>query len=47
MEFILMRDGVEVMRGSEEKIMAYIHRSHPYSVYHALTYEGYQVEAIA
>lgn len=47
MNYTLTRDGVKVFTGTEEEIMAYVHKTHPYSVYHALKYEGYQVEVSA
>jgi hypothetical protein len=41
-EYVLLRDGKEIMRGSEDAVWRYLHRS-PYSVSHALKYEGYKI----
>lgn len=42
--YILKRDGVEVERGDEFALLAYIHRTHSFSFDHALRFEGYSVE---
>ena len=42
--YILKRDGVEVERGDEFALIAYIHRAHSFSFDHALRFEGYSVE---
>ena len=39
--YVLRRDGVEVLRATEQECWAYLHRTHPYSGSHALRYEGY------
>ncbi len=41
--YILLRDGSEVMRGTEQDVWEYIHKNHSYSVEHALRYEGYHL----
>lgn len=41
--FRLLRDGKEVMKGSEFAILDYIHNHHCYSLSHACQYEGYSV----
>ena len=47
MTYLIKRDGLEVARlDSELAVMEYFHRSHPYSMSHALKYEGYTVEAV-
>lgn len=42
-QYILKRDGREVMRGTEQEIWQWIHRNHSYSIDHALRYEGYSI----
>jgi len=49
-QYVLTRDGKEVLRGTENAIWAWMHRNHSFSVDHALQYEGYRiapVEAVA
>jgi hypothetical protein len=41
--FVLSRDGTIIMTASEIMCWQYIHRNHPYSVAHALQYEGYAI----
>jgi hypothetical protein len=41
---ILKRDGVEVMRGDDFQVLAWIHCNHSYSLDHAVRHEGYSVE---
>lgn len=41
----LLRDGVEVLTGTERECWQYIHSHHCYSVSHALAYEGYSIVA--
>lgn len=43
-QFILYRDGKEIMKGSEIAIMDYIHNNHCYSFDHACAYEGYSIK---
>ena len=43
--FVLRRDGVEVARGDEFALLQYVHRTHGFSMQHALRYEGYAVDA--
>lgn len=42
--YVLRLDGAEVLRGTEHDCWAYLHRSHCYSVFHALKFEGYSIE---
>jgi hypothetical protein len=43
--YLIKRDGVEIKRvESEIAVVVYFHRSHPYSMSHALKYEGYSIE---
>jgi hypothetical protein len=42
-QYVLLRYGKEVMRGTEGEVWQYIHRNHCYSVDHALKYEGYSI----
>lgn len=44
--YILLRDGKETMRGTEQECWQFIHRFHCYSVEHALKYEGYSMEPV-
>lgn len=47
MNYIIKRDGVEVKKvDSELAVVVYFHRSHSYSMSHALKYEGYTVEKV-
>lgn len=41
--YVLERDGKEVARGTEQEVWKYLHRSHGYSVSHALRHEGYSI----
>jgi hypothetical protein len=44
--YIIKRDGLEIKRVSNElEVIVYFHRSHSYSMSHALAYEGYTVES--
>lgn len=43
MNHILLRDGKEEMRGTIDEIYRHVHRTHCYSVSHALEYEGYSI----
>lgn len=48
MTYTIKRDGVEIKRvESELEVVVYFHRSHPYSMDHALKYEGYTVERVS
>jgi hypothetical protein len=48
MTYTIKRDGIEVKRvESELEVVVYFHRSHPYSMDHALKYEGYTVERVS
>jgi hypothetical protein len=48
MTYTIKRDGVEIKRvESELEVMVYFHSSHPYSMSHALKYEGYTVERVS
>jgi hypothetical protein len=48
MTYTIKRDGIEVKRvESELEVVVYFHRSHPYSMSHALKYEGYTVERVS
>lgn len=40
---VLLRDGIEVLRGREQDAWRHLHRSHSYSVDHALRFEGYAI----
>jgi len=42
-QYVLSRDGKEVMRGTEQEIWQWMHRNHSYSIDHALRYEGYSI----
>lgn len=42
--YVLSRDGKEVLRGTEQECWEYLHRTHGFSVDHALTHEGYAME---
>lgn len=44
--YILRRDGVEVARGNEFDLLAYIHRTHSFSFDYALKYAGYSVREV-
>lgn len=41
---LLLKDGKEIMRGTEVQIWKYIHDNHCFSVSHALAHEGYSIE---
>lgn len=41
--YYLLRDGVEVISGSEAVLWQYLLDNHSYSVFHALTQEGYTI----
>lgn len=43
-EYILSLDDKEVLRSSEAAIWKYLHKTHSYSVSHALLHEGYKIE---
>ena len=45
-EYVLTRDGKEIMRGSEAEIWGWMHSHLSYSVHHALTYEGYTITPV-
>jgi hypothetical protein len=45
-DYILFLDDKEVLRSSEAAIWKYLHKTHGYSVSHALTYEGYKITPI-
>lgn len=45
-QYVLTRDGQEIMRGTEEEIWRWIHRNHSYSIDHALRYEGYAIAPV-
>lgn len=48
MSYLIKRDGVEVKKvKSELEVMVYFHSTHPYSMNHALKYEGYTIEKVA
>ena len=48
MTYLIKRDGLEVARlDSELAVMVYFHKTHPYSMDHALKYEGYTVERVS
>lgn len=40
---VLRRDGEEVKRGTEAELFQYLHRTHSFSVQHALKHEGYEL----
>lgn len=42
----LLRDGSELLRGSEQDCWKYIHDNYPFSVQHALKYGGFQMLAV-
>lgn len=42
--YVLSRDGKEILRGTEQECWEYLHRTHGFSVDHALTHEGYAME---
>jgi hypothetical protein len=41
--YILLRDGVEVMRGFEQDVWRWIHQRHSFSVSEALLNQGYSM----
>jgi hypothetical protein len=46
MIYIIKRDGIEIKRVEGDlAVMDYFHRSHSYSISHALKYEGYTIES--
>ena len=45
-QYVLTRDGEEVLRGTENAIWAWMHRNHSFSVDHALKYEGYRIAPV-
>jgi hypothetical protein len=45
--FVLHHDGVEVVRGTEDECVRYIHRNHSYSFDHAIKYEGFTLLPVA
>jgi hypothetical protein len=42
-QYVLTRDGTEIMRGTEQEIWAWMHSHLGYSIEHALRYEGYEI----
>lgn len=45
MNYLIKRDGLEVVRlNSELAVVVYFHKTHSYSMSHALKYEGYSIE---
>lgn len=42
--YVLSRDGKELLRGTEAEVWAHMHRILPYSISHALEFEGYGIE---
>jgi len=45
MNYTIKRDGLEVKRvDSELAVVVYFHKTHSYSMSHALKYEGYTIE---
>lgn len=42
--YVLKRNGTTVHMGSEQDVWSYLHKWCPYSVSHALRYEGYSIE---
>jgi hypothetical protein len=44
--YLLSRDGEEVFRGSELGCFQFIHKTHSYSMSHALLYEGYSMTPV-
>jgi hypothetical protein len=45
MNYTIKRDGVEIKRvDSELAVVVYFHKTHSYSMSHALRYEGYTIE---
>ena len=44
--YVLMHDGREVIKGSEDLLWCHIHRRHSFSVEHALKYEGYSIKPL-
>jgi hypothetical protein len=48
MSYIIKRDGQEIKRVSSElEVVVYFHRTHSYSMSHALRYEGYTIESVS
>jgi hypothetical protein len=41
--FTLYRDGKQVLQGTEKDLWNYLHRTHSFSIYHALRWEGYSI----
>jgi hypothetical protein len=41
--YVLTRDGVEVLRGTELELVRWIHANHGYSASHACEHEGYAI----
>ena len=45
MNYIVKREGLEVARLENElAVVVYFHKTHSYSMSHALNYEGYSIE---
>ncbi len=44
--YLLKRDGVLVMQGTQEMVWRWLHTNEPFSVSHALKYEGYSIEPL-
>jgi hypothetical protein len=45
MNYTIKRDGLEIARlDSELAVVVYFHKTHSYSMSHALKYEGYTIE---
>ena len=43
--FTISRDGEKLTTVTGEfELMHYFHRKHPYSIHHAVTYEGYRIQ---
>jgi hypothetical protein len=42
--YILLRDGAEKLRGTEQELWRWLHRSTSTSVFWALKYEGYEIK---
>ena len=42
--YVLTKDRVEVMRGTELECIQWVHKNKPYSFGHACKYEGYDVQ---
>jgi hypothetical protein len=45
-QYVLSRDGKEVMRGTEDEVWRWIHKNHSFSIDYALRHEGYAIAPV-